>query len=266
MSTSLTAAPPADILVGSLPGKLGRNWWALESTGNKPFRWARSGAELFVAALDPVLHTLKLLIEPGPGVGLKPFPLEILEASVPVATVEIVGKQLISVPLPPAGPKVYRLELRASGGGSTTPGDPRALDFRVFSIELEKSRRDVLPPTMKLGMGWYPLETLGDASFRWVNNNAEVSVANPDGRELLEFEIEPGPSAGGKPLHLKILRKSGAAEHLLAEFHVAAREHLEIPLPKGDRLDLIFHADAPSEKVSGESRILNFRLFQYPGA
>ena len=265
MSTSFAAVPSADILVGSPLGKLGRNWWPLETGTNTSFRWARSGAEILFAALDPVVHTLKLSIEPGPGVGVKPFALEVLDAGDLVATVEIKGKQLVCVPLPPGGPKVFRLELRAKSGGAPTPGDSRVLDFRVFSIEVDRGRRDVLPPTMKLGMGWYPLEAQGEASFRWVNNNAEISLANPDGREILEFDIEPGPSTTGKAFYLKILRKESAVEKPLAELHITGRQHVEIPLPKFDHLDLVLHTDAPGEKVAGESRILNFRLFKYPG-
>lgn len=264
MSPLPTAEAAADVLVGSTPGRLGRNWYAREFSENSPFRWARSGAEIIIAALDSVPHTLKMLVEPGPGVGLKPFNMEFLDAGVPFSSVAIKGKQLISVPLPPAGPKIYRLGLRANGG-ATTSGDPRVLDFRVFSIEVERGRRDVLPPDVKLGMGWYPLESHGGASFRWVNNNAEISFANSDGREFLEFDIEPGPSASQKPLHLMISRKGDRNDKPLAELQITGRQQVEIPLPKADHLDLVLHTDAPGEKVTGESRILNFRLFEYPG-
>uniref|UniRef100_E6Q5T6 Uncharacterized protein n=1 Tax=mine drainage metagenome TaxID=410659 RepID=E6Q5T6_9ZZZZ len=266
MSTPLNTDESVDIFVGSIPGRLGRNWWGLEVAGSTRFRWARSGAEIFVAALDPVIHTLKLLLEPGPGVGLKAFALEVMDGEKSVATVEVKGKQAISVPLPPAGPTVYRIALRAQGGGAATAGDARVMDFRVFSISAELGPRDVLPPTMKLGMGWYPLETQNDTLFRWVNNNAEIALSNPDGREILDFEIEPGPGAAGKPLHLQVSRKENGKQTLLAEFSVTGRERIEVPLLRSDRLDLILHTDAGGGKVAGETRTLNFRLFQYPGA
>jgi len=119
---------------------------------------------------------------------------------------------------------------------------------------------------MKLGMGWYPLETHNETTFRWVNNNAEITLSNPDGRELLDFEIEPGPGAAEKPLHLQVSRSENGKKTLLAEFSVAGRERIEVPLPKSERLDLILHTDASGGKVAGETRTLNFRLFQYPGA
>ena len=266
MSTPPQAELSADIFVGSVPGRLGRNWWAVEALGTTKFRWAKSGAEFFVATFDPVIHTLKILLEPGPGVGLKPFPLEVTDAGSPIAAIDVKGKQTISVPLPPTGPAVHRIALKAGGGGMATAGDSRVLDFRVFSIALELAQRDVLPPTMKLGMGWYPLETHNGTMFRWVNNNAEITLSNSDGRELLDFEIEPGPGAAEKPLHLQVSRKENGKQSLLAEFSVAGRERIEVPLPKSDRLDLVLHTDASGGKVAGETRTLNFRLFQYPGA
>lgn len=265
MSTPLQADLSADIFAGSIPGRLGRNWWNLEALGGAKFRWAKSGAEFYVAAFDPAIHTLKILLEPGPGVGVKPFTLEVTDAGSSIAVIEIKGKQTISVSLPPTAPAVHRIALYARGGGMVMAGDPRVLDFRVFSIALELAPRDVLPPTMKLGMGWYPLETHNETMFRWVNNNAEIALSNPDGHEILDFDVEPGPGTEGKPLHLQVSRIENGRQDLLAEFSVTGRERIEVPLPKGDRLNLILHTDTGGGKVAGENRTLNFRLFQYPG-
>ena len=265
MSTIDRTGPSSDVLIDGSTGRLGRNWWSLEDMGAKRFRWAKSGAEFYVAAFDPVIHTLKILLEPGPGVGLKPFKLEVTDAGSSIAVIEVKGKQTIAVPLPPTAPAVHRIALYARGGGMVMAGDPRVLDFRVFSIALELAPRDVLPPTMKLGMGWYPLETHNETMFRWVNNNAEIALSNPDGHEILDFDVEPGPGTEGKPLHLQVSRIENGRQDLLAEFSVTGRERIEVPLPKGDRLNLILHTDTGGGKVAGETRTLNFRLFQYPG-
>lgn len=256
----------ADILPSSGTVALGRNWWEVESVGSTRFRWARSGAEILVAALRPVRYALRLLVEPGPGVGVKPFTLQAFDVGAPLATVEVVGKQNIRIDLPPGGPKVYRIELRAERGGTLLPGDLRAMDFRAFEINVEAGERDVLPPTMKLGMGWYPLEAHKGLTFRWVNNNAEISLSNPSGKERLEFDVEPGPNQEAKPLRLSVLRREGTKDSSLAEIEVLGRQRVDLPLPKADRLDLLLHVDIQGSKVGGETRVLSFRLFQYPGA
>ena len=76
---------------------------------------------------------LALEVEPGPGVGKQPFALEAIDPRGAVLASFVVGaREKIVIPLPAGEPVPYALKLRVTGGGRTTIGDSRILNFRAF--------------------------------------------------------------------------------------------------------------------------------------
>jgi len=254
-----------DIIEDSPDVVLGRGWYATESFAGARFRWASNDSEILVVALQPVRHAVVLTIEPGPGVGLKPFALEIKDAGKQLARVDVQGKQSIKIDLPPTRPKVYRLTLHVDGGGRTIANDTRVLNFRVFDISVERGERDVLPPDMELGAGWHPIEKQGDAAFRWVSNDAQVTISNADETAHLELDLQSGPGLGNKPFVLHVLQKAGDDTKSIADVQIAHRQRVDIPVPHGERVELILRVDAIGQATPDDPRELNFRAFQYPG-
>lgn len=260
----MTAAIP-DIIPDSPDIALGRGWYPAETFAGTRFRWASNDSEILIVALQPVRHALSLTLEPGPGVGLKPFKLQIKEGGKELAAVDVRGKQPVRVELPPAGPKVYKLLLHVEGGGRTIANDARVLNFRVFDISVERAGRDVLPPEMELGTGWHPLEKHADSAFRWVSNDAKITVPNSDGTAHVDLDLQSGPALENKPFVLHVLQQVGKEAKLLSDIQVKDRQRVEIPVPQGDRVELILRVDSKGHKTPGDPRELNFRAFQYAG-
>jgi hypothetical protein len=254
-----------DIISDAPDLALGRGWYDPETFAGTRFRWASNDAEILVVALQPVKHTLVLTVEPGPGVGLKPFKLDVNEGGKKIATLDIRGKQPVRIDLPPAGPKIYRVVLHVDGGGRTIANDARALNFRVFDISVEHAMRDVLPAEMELGAGWYPLERKGESAFRWVNNDAKVTIPNSDGTAHLDLDLESGPGLENKPFVLHVFQMIDGKEKTISDVRVAGRGRIDIPVPKGDKVELVLRVDASGRKTPGDPRQLNFRAFQFAG-
>lgn len=260
----MTAVIP-DIIPDSPDMALGRGWYPVETFAGSQFRWASNDAELLVVALQPVRHALAFTLEPGPGVGLKPFKLQVKEGGKELVSVDVRGKQPVRVELPPAGPKVYRVVLHVEGGGRTITNDARVLNFRVFDVAVERASRDVLSAEMELGTGWHPLEKHGDLAFRWVSNDANVTVRNADGTAHLDLDLQSGPGLENKPFVLHVLQKVGNEAKLVTDLEVSNRQRVDIPVPQGDRVELILRVDSKGHKTPGDPRELNFRAFQYAG-
>jgi hypothetical protein len=109
-----------------------------------------------------------------------------------------------------------------------------------------------------LGSGWYTLEVYQSASFRWVNNDAEIQLAqNGDGDAKLELVIEGGPSLNGKPLVLQVFGDN----KLLQTTDVRTRRIVEITLPRR-KITIRLHTQSENKPVLHDTRILNFRVFR----
>lgn len=113
-----------------------------------------------------------------------------------------------------------------------------------------------------LGDGWYALEKYSGETFRWVNNDAVITVAAADaGSGLLSLELEPGPSMNGRPLVLKVLDNDGC-EIRTTELHSRRRLEITLPVHAGPLNTFRLHAEGGGAAVPGDPRILNFRIFQ----
>jgi hypothetical protein len=117
-----------------------RGWLPLEQYCGQPFRWVESDAEVIVQPPGGHAQTLTFDLEPGPGVGFKPFVLQVLDgAGALIGETEIRRRSLIRLRLPfPDRKQVFRF--RVIGGGLKVAHDHRILNFRVFRCTWEKSR------------------------------------------------------------------------------------------------------------------------------
>jgi FkbM family methyltransferase len=112
---------------------VGRGWYPLETYEGERFRWVANDAELVVLTHSPNPPRMQLEVEAGPGLGVSSFELRLLDAAGRVAASTCVtGRSTVRLPLPSGDAAVYRLHV--DGGGLATPGDERALNFRVFWV------------------------------------------------------------------------------------------------------------------------------------
>jgi hypothetical protein len=118
---------------------LGDNWQPLERYDGLSFRWVENDAEIKPGIWASSVSTLRIALECGPGVGEDGARLEVrgkdgeVLASAHIHTFAELQLKL-SRSLQPN--EVCRLHIH--GGGRPSPrGDPRILNFRVFSCALE---------------------------------------------------------------------------------------------------------------------------------
>jgi hypothetical protein len=110
----------------------GKGWHYLERAGAERFRWASQDAELVVRTTDS-RRNLALLVEPGPGVGHRPFHLLMaLSNGEVVARALVNGLTYVKVPVPARPGRATALYLTTKEGGLPVAGEPRILNFRVF--------------------------------------------------------------------------------------------------------------------------------------
>jgi len=108
------------------------------------------------------------------------------------------------------------------------------------------------------GRGWYPVEQHCGRLFRWVGEEAEITVEPPhEGAPVLALELEPGPGVGGKPFRMSVLEGTGK---VLAEVWIPGRSLLRLRL--GSPLRQSFRLRAPDGglKASPDPRVLDFRV------
>jgi hypothetical protein len=112
---------------------IGGGWHQLESQMQETFRWVENDAELIIPQSTGTRQTLSLEVEPGPGVGLQPFTLQVLDGEGhTVTTAEVKGREVVNVTLPVTQGQSAVFRLHVEGGGLPAPNDPRILNFRIF--------------------------------------------------------------------------------------------------------------------------------------
>ena len=254
-----------DIVTGNYVA-LGAGWDRLETYRGESFRWVNNDAVLYVATLRRFEYQVQVQVEPGPGVGLRPFTLKAVEDGKPLADVPVKGRQQVSFTIPAGDPKVHAITLRTNEGGKPAPNDPRVLNFRIFKVVVSALPGDVIPPNagFRLGTGWYPLESFGGETFRWVNNDAMIEVTGTPAGPL-ELELEPGPGVEQKAFDLTVF--DGAGEQL-EKVSVKTRQRVKIAVPPGARPPsaVRLHVEGGGKTTSQDARVMNFRVFEHvPG-
>jgi hypothetical protein len=178
----------------------GKGWHRLEYSGSERFRWVSQDAELVVRTTDN-RRNLALLVEPGPGVGYRPFQLLIALANGEVVARALVnGLTYVRVPVPGG---VTALLLTTKEGGLPMAGEPRILNFRVFGCGCAAGNAPGLSAEPGHVVPWAAVTVESRPPERdWV---AEL---NEYGRVIADM---------GKPVCLHI--------HACGDFTLMAREH-----------------------------------------
>jgi hypothetical protein len=267
-------------------------WHAAEQYQSNVFRWATSDVEIVVTRPSGRRTELEMELEPGPGVGLKPFDLQVVDANGDaIRTVRVPGRDKIKVPLPiQPGADVQTFRLRVVGGGQPTPNDTRILNFRAFALRWADSTDeqavarlqqltkapDIVPEAglrelatnrlpasgLLIGQGWYPLETFEGSHFRWAANDVELVATRPTGESReLELDLEPGPGVGSGPFYLEIVDEAGLS---VGTLHVPGRGVVKIPLtvPRGNDIQRYrLRVQGGGQPTPNDPRVLNFRVF-----
>jgi hypothetical protein len=267
---ALQAAAPAQTLANDITAagdviQLGANWNPLESLDADHFRWVDNDPVITISDPRVLAKGLTMELEPGPGIKTKPMLLRILDAAGrQVQAIEITGRQTVNIFPPPTTKKPAEYRLHVEGGGQKIPSDPRILNFRVFKIHSSahsaSSSRDITEGTsLRVGKGWYPVESFTDGTFRWVNNDAEFTVDST--RTHLAVELQPGPGFDFKQMVLKVLDASGRQVQA-AEVNGRQTVKLLLPSVKGKEVTYRLHVDGGGKKIPSDPRTLNFRVFK----
>ena len=156
-----------DIAAEVGPVKLGAGWFHRELSGEEPFRWVNNDAELILTPSGEE-RILVLDVEPGPGVAMGTFLLELQDsAGNRISDVRVKRRTVVTFTLPTAAelartmaagadgrgrasghaamrdtvqassPETIRVRLHTRNGGERIATDTRTLNFRLFSCRLE---------------------------------------------------------------------------------------------------------------------------------
>jgi hypothetical protein len=119
----------------------GRGWFPVERYSEaEVFRWVENDAEVLVRIPHNPPPPLHFDIEAGPGVGRRPFQLQIVDTEgVVQAWTDVNHAARITVRLPSDGQAAHLFRFRVIGGGFAVSHDPRILNFRVFHCGWGKS-------------------------------------------------------------------------------------------------------------------------------
>jgi hypothetical protein len=116
---------------------------------------------------------------------------------------------------------------------------------------------------VRLGKGWYDVETYQGQTFRWVSNDAEIVFMTSASRTL-NLDLEPGSQGPhGEPLVIRVL--DGAGDEV-DEFAVTGRATVSMRFPARDGHFLYkLHVDRTVAATTADPRNLSLRVFGIKG-
>ena len=273
-ATSSSASPAAampmpsstpDIVPAGDGIRLGSGWFPFQHYKGLAFRWADNNAEI-TACPNATGRTVSMMIQPGPGVGSKPFRMTITGNQGDSLSTMVTGAKPIRIRIR-RGVPAETFVLHAESKNLPTPHDPRILNFRALLVGIHSPitacRNDINfdGSPIELGKNWYTLEHYQGQTFRWVNDNAQIVLSKAQPAPVtLEAEVAAGPSLAGAPLQIAVQTAGGKT--LAEQGPVAGRSYVAFRLPaepKGTVLSL--HVHSADAKVPHDPRTLNFRVF-----
>ncbi len=129
------------------PVRLGGGWFQREMSGDEPFRWVENDAELIISpASESSAHdspanksrVLVLDVEPGPGVNMSPFLLELRDAAgKSLSKIQVKRRSVITFALPKSEGRTIPVFLHTRDGGNRIRADLRTLNFRIFRCKVK---------------------------------------------------------------------------------------------------------------------------------
>lgn len=169
--------------------------------------------------------------------------------------------QPVPLPVREARPTLGRLLAAWRGGrglGSMLISGPRICRR---AIRLLRARgRDIFEAGTEvwLGPGWHELEHPGTEKFRWVAQDAQLTIRMLPDTRTLAMLVEPGPALGFQPFVLLVRTVSG---RVVARASVHGLTYVEFPAPvDGTITTLFFSAEGGGEPIGQDSRDLRFRV------
>lgn len=113
---------------------------------------------------------------------------------------------------------------------------------------------------IRLGAGWYPLDSDEAGCFRWIGAEAETIFRRPAGAEpRLVIDAETGPSAGGRPVVVEVTDPAGS---VLASAELEGRRQLRLHFPDPIwSATLRLRVRGGGVPLAGDPRFLNLRVF-----
>ncbi len=272
-----------DVIEPAAPLGLGKGFHDLESTQAGLTRWIDSDATIWIDPGEDVVQVPRYLVidlAPGPSAGAEPF---VLEARGAVKhqhrSYAVWDRRTICIPLVLTLGAINEVTLHMNTPRLAVPGDPRILNAMVFSIRTADRPPsapmgvdpmgadpgqgvDVADPSrFHFGSGWFSPEQPGGQWRRWADNDAMLWIAPPiePDEQVLELDLEPGPSLAGRPLSIRITDETGRS---VASADLSQRQTIAISLaPSGaPAARLTLSCDTPRKALEGDPRILNFAL------
>lgn len=284
-------AGASDIVDPTQGVQLGSGWYALESDSSGLFRWADNDATLLLSPPPSVATPLQLDIEPGASAGGQPLPFEIDDSSSTVLYRTTISGRVSLTMTVPAG--TTALQLHVDSPDVAVPGDPRTLNFRVYSAGWEDSPAshyaasylaqidapsDVVPSAsvsaaqggqlpndgLFVGDGWYPVENSGGTTWRWMDNDAYIVVTHPTkSQSSLQVDLQPGPSLGSDNATVSLVDEQGNSVGSLPLRGNRQVWSVNLPLPSEPvvAFQLVVSGSADAV-VPNDSRTLNLRVYK----
>lgn len=257
-----------------------------------PFRWVKDRVELALFNLANGPHTLRLCVEPGPGLHFRPFYLLAYLNEKLIDSIYVGGlmSARVQLPLLDEGDNLLTLTIRERGR-NFMPWEERYLNYRIALLGFENDRYrahalrimaskvDIVPKeTWEVLMqeessiegtsdllciwdNWGSVEEQHGKQFRWVNNDAELLLLNPTNeKHFLHLELEKGPAIESDSMKLAIMLNSNVIEKL----HLTAHQQVKIRLPIMARKEntIKLHLDHLGLPQGDDPRILDFRVFR----
>jgi len=158
-----------DIFQQGMEFWMGEGWHALESAGGERFRWAGPNMQL-AARMTKDLHSLAMVVEPGPSLAFEPFVLLIRDASgAMIGRAEVNGLTYLEVALPFRRGELVTLVFITEGGGKPIAGtDRRTMNFRVHACGAGTKTSAATVPDHPLPRRWLAKTVAaGPAEFVW---------------------------------------------------------------------------------------------------
>jgi hypothetical protein len=267
---------------------LSGEWQPLEHWGGDTYRWVSRDGEFTLLGVEDGTEPLEIELEPGPGVAELPLRLEVVdETGSPMLKAALERRETLRFGVPVHAGLRRRLRVLALNGGRTVTGETRALDFRIFRIDRQRaagapveraapvaeaappprpaeSTPDIVPDdnSIVLSESWYPFEEWAGERFRWVSILGEFTlVAQANGMECLEIDVEPGPGVAEYPLRLEVVdalgRQLGAAA-----LNRRQTVMVDVAVRAGEKNRLRVLARNGGRTVPGDPRVLDFRVFR----
>jgi hypothetical protein len=259
-------AEPVDVFDDCGAVLPGAGWGPLHEDEQGLFRRVRSGAEIVVNPAGQAEQCLAFAMTAPRGAESIRIMLKD-DTGATVAETSVAQRRDVRLRFQTDINRVRVFTLHCEGT-TAAPSEGNPSSFRIYRpgapVQRAETRHDhdVTSTDLRIGGRWYPLETYRSRSFRWIDDGAELVLADwCDDNGSLALDVEPGPSLGEQPLHLRVVTTD---ERVLLDTHVKGRQKLVAPLPRGAGPGTVvrLHAvDSPHVRFSSDTRTLNFRVF-----